>query len=1388
VALQGGFLTNSGAIGGGSGGSGGSGADVGSLVSGGGGNGGTGADLAQGATLTNTGRISGGNGGGAGRGAGGVGNSNAAVGAGGVGLRMTGDGNRLINSGIVGGGRSGDGASLANAVQITGSNNTLELRAGYGFDGKVVAGGGSGSGNTLALGGTTNASFDTSDIGAATSFLYQGFDSYRKIGTSTWTLTGASTAVTPWTLSAGVLSVSANGSLGDVAGTLGFDGGTLQTTANFTLSRAITVDAAGGTIDTVAGTTLAQQGAITGAGGLIKTGAGTLTLSDTVAGTHTYSGGTTLQAGTLMAGMNGAFGTGDLTIQGGALGSTNGAVLGNRLVVQSNFDLLPASSVNDVSFAGLRLNGDILLDTPTGTDVRIRGVVSPLAGQPTSISHVELGGTISGNHGLVLDAVDGNASGGEFVFDMIGSKPNAYTGATTVQGPTLLVLQRTLATGAAAVPGNLNVQGTASVLLSGSEQIADGATVRVDSTGHTTQGFGAFGIPTIALAGLSLYADTETIGRLEGSGSIGLGRGTLSVGEGAFSGSIGDGDLVAAQGGTPSGNLVKHGPGTLTLSGANSYSGSTTVSGGTLSAGAANTFSPRSLHAVQNGGTLDLAGFSQRIAGMTLSAGGTVRLSDATTPGTTLTVTGPWTGQGGTLRLATTLGGSNSVTDRLLLSGPQAIASGSTNVQIVNVNGLGALTTGNGIEVIATEGGGRIDGNAFALAGGHVDAGAYEYRLATTADGGYLRSTAAPPPPASPPPSSPPASPPPPPSPPLPAVVPLYRAEVPLFAALPAQLRQSDLAMLGNLQRRVGELNTNTAGTGDRASRQAWARLVSSDIDIAQQGTVSPVSKGHVNGFQAGTDLLAASNWRAGLYVGQLDGDARVSGFARGVVGQVGSTDLRSQYLGAYATWAPESGFYADIAVQAARHNFSAYPSLNTPAGGKGRSLLASVEVGQSFPLAAGWAIEPQLQLVPPAHGPGRRSRSASATRRARRRPWTPSTCAFASGSYCCLLGPSGCGKTTTLRMIAGHESVSSGDILLENRNITDLPAAERGTAMMFQSFALFPHLSALDNVAFSLKMKGVAKAERHARAQDLLERVAMGHLAQRKPGELSGGQQQRVALARALITAAARAAARRAAVRARPLPAHPDARRAAPLAEGTGPDLHPRHALAGRGDGAGRPHRGDEPGPHRAGRLAARGLQRAGHRIHRPLHGRPQRDRHPPASWRCATTTCASPAAAPAHENGPARHRHRRRIPGHLRAARAEGARRRRRQAVSVMLPEAQFAARRYAPGETRRTCPGHRTPPAACRLISTTQGETHHGRDHDRTIDTPAGLQAPLAAQGHGRHPGHRHRARPSTRRKRSVLRYLGTAVNQDKAIAEKFKADTGIRSSTWPSPPTT
>jgi putative spermidine/putrescine transport system ATP-binding protein len=121
--------------------------------------------------------------------------------------------------------------------------------------------------------------------------------------------------------------------------------------------------------------------------------------------------------------------------------------------------------------------------------------------------------------------------------------------------------------------------------------------------------------------------------------------------------------------------------------------------------------------------------------------------------------------------------------------------------------------------------------------------------------------------------------------------------------------------------------------------------------------------------------------------------------------------------------------------------------------------------------------------------------------------------------SYCCLLGPSGCGKTSTLRMIAGHEVISDGDVLIHDVNVTDLPPVQRGTAMMFQSYALFPHLNCLDNVAFSLKARGIPKPARHAKAREYLALVQMEKFAERLPSQLSGGQQQRVALSRSLIT-----------------------------------------------------------------------------------------------------------------------------------------------------------------------------------------------------------------------------------------------------------------------------
>lgn len=123
------------------------------------------------------------------------------------------------------------------------------------------------------------------------------------------------------------------------------------------------------------------------------------------------------------------------------------------------------------------------------------------------------------------------------------------------------------------------------------------------------------------------------------------------------------------------------------------------------------------------------------------------------------------------------------------------------------------------------------------------------------------------------------------------------------------------------------------------------------------------------------------------------------------------------------------------------------------------------------------------------------------------------------AGSYTCLLGPSGCGKTTTLRMIAGHEDITSGDLMIGDRRVNDLPPSKRNTAMMFQNYALFPHKTVWENVEFGLKMHNVPKAERAQRVNEVIEIVGLTKFADRKPAKLSGGQQQRAALARAIVT-----------------------------------------------------------------------------------------------------------------------------------------------------------------------------------------------------------------------------------------------------------------------------
>ncbi|MBT2565872.1 ABC transporter ATP-binding protein [Arthrobacter sp. ISL-85] len=122
-------------------------------------------------------------------------------------------------------------------------------------------------------------------------------------------------------------------------------------------------------------------------------------------------------------------------------------------------------------------------------------------------------------------------------------------------------------------------------------------------------------------------------------------------------------------------------------------------------------------------------------------------------------------------------------------------------------------------------------------------------------------------------------------------------------------------------------------------------------------------------------------------------------------------------------------------------------------------------------------------------------------------------------GEFFALLGPSGCGKTTLLRTIAGLEKSTSGSIKIGDREVTNMEPGQRRVAMVFQDYALFPHMSIADNIAYPLKIQKVAKTERHSRAEEVGDKLSLQGLLERRPGQLSGGQQQRVALARAVTS-----------------------------------------------------------------------------------------------------------------------------------------------------------------------------------------------------------------------------------------------------------------------------
>jgi len=121
--------------------------------------------------------------------------------------------------------------------------------------------------------------------------------------------------------------------------------------------------------------------------------------------------------------------------------------------------------------------------------------------------------------------------------------------------------------------------------------------------------------------------------------------------------------------------------------------------------------------------------------------------------------------------------------------------------------------------------------------------------------------------------------------------------------------------------------------------------------------------------------------------------------------------------------------------------------------------------------------------------------------------------------SFTVLLGPSGCGKSTILKMLSGLENVTSGTIKIENKDVTEVEASKRGVSMVFQSYALFPHLNVKENIQFGLKVRKVPPAEREKRVNEAAKVVGLSDLLDRKPANLSGGQRQRVALARSIVS-----------------------------------------------------------------------------------------------------------------------------------------------------------------------------------------------------------------------------------------------------------------------------
>ncbi|MBB3211421.1 outer membrane autotransporter protein [Herbaspirillum sp. Sphag1AN] len=453
------------------------------------------------------------------------GGSGTATTTGGVALVVTGNGNTIINAGTIAGG-TGNG-TRANAVNLGGSNNQLELNAGFNFNGNVVS---SSNTNVLVLGGATNAAFDISGIGVE----YQGFLNYEKTGTSIWTLNNTTSNAMNWTLTGGTLVIGQLTSIGNGStSSLTFNGGTLEYNGpEASTVRAVSLTANGGTIQIDPDATLTITQGITdstpGAEGVLtKTGAGTLIL----AGNNTYSGGTTINAGTLQIGN----------------GSNSGSIIGN---IEDNAQLTFNRSDDFTYTSVISGAGNV---TKMGTNVLTLTGNNTYSGTTTiSAGTLQLGN--GGEGGSVVGNITDN---GQLTFNR--SDDVTYNGVISGSGSV-----SKLGDGILTLNSSNSYSGTTNIMAG--TILAGSANIFAQSTA----------VNVAAGADLSLASNNQIVQQLSGAGSIVLGDATLTetnVTNTSFSGSI-IGSSTSA--------LFKTGAGSLTLSNFGNTVGAVNVSGGNL--------------------------------------------------------------------------------------------------------------------------------------------------------------------------------------------------------------------------------------------------------------------------------------------------------------------------------------------------------------------------------------------------------------------------------------------------------------------------------------------------------------------------------------------------------------------------------------------------------------------------------------------------------------------------------------------------------------------------------------------------------------------------------------------------------------------------------------